>query len=643
MGSRQKLMQISNQLRSEVVRLNEGERKMREYITSVENVISGLNDQLVEAEAAESTALAEEDYAKAEEISTRSAALKKELEAKHAEIQTCLQRNGQATQMRVTKIQNELVTIDAMIKGFDAAYTSVNGMFEEMVKKLDEQSAAHDARLAQMMNVINEKEEALAKSREAIAAEKEVIEEKIREDCVDLYKEKEEAGMLKLTLDEEIASLKQQLHQKNQELLACTKHIAETDQKIQQVRVKYLPQFQPIEEKNKALSGDVKAIETLKTQYNTAAGRVEMVKKSFDEDKKAKKEIVDTRKDELDVITCLADALKSYDRLIVETFQPLTAKQNAMYAMRKALEENSIHSKGITNRMQVLESTISTNEAIINETSTKLPELEQQKTEAVAAKNYKMAGQVTSQIKQLQTKKESASMALASAQEELSGIKSGSAEELAALEAKKAEYEESRRAYLQSYYDLLRSNAITLRRASRTIESVTRGDDTFRFACQALAGSLFDITNNDLTAVADQLGLPHLGDQDDEPVSSPVAAQAAPDAPAAPAAPAASPAASASSAAEGKEGELTAERAQELAALAEAQMESKNNELDVAMGEEKYELCDTLSAESEALETYAAELKKFASGAVTEVPVAPPCFDPNFASKSAGEDMFAGM
>ena len=92
-----------------------------------------------------------------------------------------------------------------------------------------------------------------------------------------------------------------------------------------------------------------------------------------------------------------------------------------------------------------------------------------------------------------------------------------------------------------------------------------------------------------------------------------------------------------------KEGELTAERAQELAALAEAQMESKNNELDVAMGEEKYELCDTLSAESEALETYAAELKKFASGAVTEVPVAPPCFDPNFASKSAGEDMFAGM
>lgn len=309
-----------------------------------------------------------------------------------------------------------------------------------------------------------------------------------------------------------------------------------------------------------------------------------------------------------------------------------------MYAMRKALEENSIHSKGITNRMQVLESTISTNEAIINETSTKLPELEQQKTEAVAAKNYKMAGQVTSQIKQLQAKKESASMALASAQEELNGIKSGSAEELAALEAKKAEYEESRRAYLQAYYDLLRSNAITLRRASRTIESVTRGDDTFRFACQALAGSLFDITNNDLTAVADQLGLPHLSDQDDETAASQSPEPAQP-------AQAASPAAAASpvSGEAAKEGELTAERAQELAALAEAQMESKNNELDVAMGEEKYELCDTLSAESEALETYAAELKKFASGAVTEVPVAPPCFDPNFASKSAGEDMFAGM
>lgn len=254
-----------------------------------------------------------------------------------------------------------------------------------------------------------------------------------------------------------------------------------------------------------------------------------------------------------------------------------------------------------------------------------------------------MAGQVTSQIKQLQAKKENASMALASAQEELNGIKSSSAEELAALEAKKAEYEEARRAYLQAYYDLLRSNAITLRRASRTIESVTRGDDTFRFACQALAGSLFDITNNDLNTVADQLGLPHLGDNDDapQPAQSPAtpSAPSAESTPSAPAAPAASPVQQSSPA----EGPLTAERAQELAALAEAQMESKNNELDVAMGEEKYDLCDTLSAESEALETYAAELKKFASGALAEAPEAPKCFDPNFASKSAGDDMFAGM
>lgn len=301
--------------------------------------------------------------------------------------------------------------------------------------------------------------------------------------------------------------------------------------------------------------------------------------------------------------------------------------------------------------MQVLESTISTNEAVISETSTKLPQLEQQKTEAVAAKNYKMAGQVTSQIKQLQAKKESASMALASAQEELNGIKSGSAEELAALEAKKAEYEQSRHAFLQADYDLLRSNAITLRRASRAIEAVTRGDDTFRFACQALAGSLFDITNSDLNAVADQLGLPHLGEQDDEPAQPETPAQAQqqtepaqPEAqPAEPAEPA-QPAQPAQTEAEAaKEGELTAARAEELAALAEAQMESKNNELDVAMGEEKYELCDTLSAESEALESYAAELKKFAAGTLTEAPVAPKCFDPNFASKSAGEDMFAGM
>ena len=115
--------------------------------------------------------------------------------------------------------------------------------------------------------------------------------------------------------------------QKNQELLACTKHIGETDQKIQQVRMKFMPQFQPIEEKTKALSGEVKSIETMRAQYSTAESRVAMVKKQMDDSRKEKKEIVDTRKDELDVISCLASALKKYNQTIVENYQDLMTKQ----------------------------------------------------------------------------------------------------------------------------------------------------------------------------------------------------------------------------------------------------------------------------------------------------------------------------
>ena len=133
--------------------------------------------------------------------------------------------------------------------------------------------------------------------------------------------------MLKMTLDQEIAELKEQLHKKNQELLACTKRIADADQRIQQVRVRFMPQFQPIEDKNKALGVEAKGIETMRSQYQTAASRVEMVKKSMEEDKKQKKEIVDTRKDELDVISCLAAALKKYNQTIVENYQDMMTKQ----------------------------------------------------------------------------------------------------------------------------------------------------------------------------------------------------------------------------------------------------------------------------------------------------------------------------
>ena len=71
-----------------------------------------------------------------------------------------------------------------------------------------------------------------------------------------------------------------------------------------------------------------------------------------------------------------------------------------MYAMKKKLAEDSIHSKGIVNRIHVLEKTIADSNSVVEETSTKLPQLEQQKADAVTSKNYKMAGQLTLQIKQ---------------------------------------------------------------------------------------------------------------------------------------------------------------------------------------------------------------------------------------------------
>ena len=116
----------------------------------------------------------------------QSAALRPEIEAKYQELQQCLQRNGQATQLRVQKIQTELVTIDAMIKSFEAAFTHVNGQFQVFDKQLTDQASAHDARLAGMKAKIEESEAALAKKREAIAAEKEEVEKLVQADCTDL-------------------------------------------------------------------------------------------------------------------------------------------------------------------------------------------------------------------------------------------------------------------------------------------------------------------------------------------------------------------------------------------------------------------------------------------------------------------------
>lgn len=222
---------------------------------------------------------------------------------------------------------------------------------------------------------------------------------------------------------------------------------------------------------------------------------------------------------------------------------------------------------------------------------------------------------------------------------------------------------------------MLRKNAVTCRKASRSIEAIQRGDDTFRFACQALAASLFDLTNADLTMVCNQLGVPVLGDEDDEapaetpaeapapaeaaeaeaaveaPVETPAATTSADDMfglsatpSAAPsAAPAAAPAEDMFASMQAAPAALTKERATALATIAEAQMEKLNNDLDAAMADDKTEECEKLSEEIESLETYAGELKKFAAGTVTEEPTAPSCFDEHFASKNAGDDLFLGM
>lgn len=218
-------------------------------------------------------------------------------------------------------------------------------------------------------------------------------------------------------------------------------------------------------------------------------------------------------------------------------------------------------------------------------------------------------------------------------------------------QAKQQEYNNANKDYLNTYYDILRYNAIVCRNASRQIEAITRGDDIFRFACQSLVGSLYDLTNTDLEETAKEAGLPTLTDADDLPGATPATEEApvTEEAPAkdmfamdaAPQEPAkdmfsmdAAPASST---------ELTPERALELAGIAEAQMEDTNNKIDAAMNDEKYDECDALSAQSTALEEYAAALKKFANGEIP-APSAPECFDVNFAVKaSAGDDMFAGM
>ena len=204
---------------------------------------------------------------------------------------------------------------------------------------------------------------------------------------------------------------------------------------------------------------------------------------------------------------------------------------------------------------------------------------------------------------------------------------------------------------MNTYYDILRYNAIVCRNASRQIEAITRGDDIFRFACQSLVGSLYDLTKTDLEETAKEAGLPILTDADDLPNTTPATEET----PVTEEAPAndmfsmdAAPQESAKDmfsmdAAPASSTELTPERALELAGIAEAQMEDTNNKIDAAMNDEKYDECDALSAQSTALEEYAAALKKFANGEIP-APSAPECFDVNFAVKaSAGDDMFAGM
>ena len=105
-----------------------------------------------------------------------------------------------------------------------------------------------------------------------------------------------------------------------------------------------------------------------------------------------------------------------------------------MFNVKKSFAEDSIHSKGITNRIQVLEKSVADNHAVAEDIAAKLPQLEQQKTDAVASRNYKVAGQLTSQIKQMQGQKENATVAEASAQEELNAIRASSKDQLAALD-----------------------------------------------------------------------------------------------------------------------------------------------------------------------------------------------------------------
>ncbi|KAG9398114.1 hypothetical protein AC1031_014914 [Aphanomyces cochlioides] len=431
--------------------------------------------------------LSQSDLRKCEQDVTNVAKQKEKLVLQHV-------RSAKSTLNAVTKFEEERTT----------AYTDLAQEAKSFKQTERRRFAFEQQRVATELHHVTV-------NMDHLDGEKAEIEASIASQCSDEYQTRTRLLEEKSTVEAEIAELEAKLAACRAQVVEIDAGIAVADEGIQVVRNKFSRQLKRLAEREKSILKTRKEIEADEQAMHRQEAEFEAKKADFSARLKELATQVLAAQTELRVANIVCRVAEDQNTRRQQKEDRLKKNETQLFSVRDEVQEAEKDWKLLKNQQRDLEKKRDGFRTVIMTAGTTLPQLEAEKKQAAADRNFKEAARLSKEIKQLEKDRSSADEQIEVIGMEIKDLDDRIAAREEDFNAKKSAYNEVEKTLeletLNALYETHHDLRVVMRQLTKYESPKLNGAVDFRTVALALVQSEYDSIVADIEVLEDKYEL----------------------------------------------------------------------------------------------------------------------------------------
>ena len=515
----------ASQFRKNVDKLTKDEISMTTRRDMLETQIAGYKTDLQKIEQEQERACESEEFDKADAMNATINNVKHCITLADTDLRKLVAEIADLSKAKDKEFAQQVTQTKGTDRQLRLFLTEQQKKLKEAVSKQETFKEDETERLKFEIDRIESESESFAASMDQLNSEKGRIESSIADQC---KVELEEEGQLmhrKGVIDLEIEALRKQLQEKEDESEEICQALERTRNDIDVVRSRFSRQLQRINAREQALAKSKSEIESDRKILDEQREGFEDRKQELDKEIEDYNARVSAVERELKIATILTKTLESRERKRTEVQSKKESQRARLADLREHVCMAEQQSRILAQQQSDAQVQIAAKRSLVNSAELSVPRLEQEKKSAAAQRNFKEAGRLSKELKQLIADKEAATEELVALENEAQSFESTLKEQLAKKREKEVELDALQRDIdIENLHELWKQE-LEISRSLRKVRKCSNVDanssprrSTFQDAATMLLKAELDVcaTESDELQKKHKISRPDNGSSDSE-------------------------------------------------------------------------------------------------------------------------------